>query len=183
MASVTSPAFPVVVHSVPVGATYSILLLLHVACAVVGFGALAVTGIQARRARRGPSGPEADAVRRYFRPGVNWAARLLYGVPLFGFALIAASRGAFTAGDGFVVAGLGLWAAAAVAAEVVVWPAERRIQEVVSSGWDAPGWASGEGEATGTARRFDLDCHRAAGAALVLSTVFLLAVVLMVAQP
>jgi hypothetical protein len=183
MASVPSRTLPLVVHPVPVDATYSILLLLHVACAVVGFGALAVTGIQARRARRGPAGPDADAVRRYFRPGVNWVARLLYGVPLFGFALISASRGAFAAGDGFVLAGLGLWSAATVVAEVVVWPGERRIQEVVSTGWDAGRGASPEGEPAATVRRFDLDCHRVAGAAVVLSAVFLVAVVLMVAQP
>lgn len=95
----------------------------------------AVTGIQARRARRGPTAAGSDGVRRYFRPGVNWAARALYGVPVFGFALISSSSGAFAAGDGFVVAGLGLWALAAVVAEAVVWPGERRIQEVVSTRW------------------------------------------------
>ena len=104
MAPVTSPAFPAVVHAVPKGAVYSILLLLHVACALVGFGALAMTGVQARRARRGPTGHGAEGVRRFFGPGVNWAARALYGVPVFGFALISTSDGAFSAGDGFVIA-------------------------------------------------------------------------------
>ncbi len=61
-------------------------------------------------------------MRRYFRPGVNWAGRALYGVPVFGFALVAASDGAFDAGDAFVAVGLVLWLVAAVLAEVVVWP-------------------------------------------------------------
>src|SRR5665213_1749835 len=79
MAAVTFPAAPAVVHSVPIGAGFSVLLLLHVACAIVGFGAVAVTGVEARRAGRPPTGPGADGVRRYFSPGVNWAARALYG--------------------------------------------------------------------------------------------------------
>ena len=50
------------------------------------------------------SAPLPEPVRRYFRPGVNWAGRALYGVPVFGFSLIATSNGAFSSGDGFVVA-------------------------------------------------------------------------------
>jgi hypothetical protein len=97
--------------------------------------------------------------------------RALYGVPVFGFALISSSRGAFAAGDGFVVAGLGLWALSAVAAEGVVWPAERRIQAVVTNRWEE----ADDG--------FGLVCRRVTVAALALSVVFLGAVVLMVAQP
>jgi uncharacterized membrane protein len=173
MAAVTFPAAPAVVHSVPVGAGFSVLLLLHVACAIVGFGAVAVTGVEARRARRGPTGPGADGVRRYFSPGVNWAARALYGVPVFGLGLVSASKGAFSTGDGFVVAGIGLWALATVVAEVVVWPGERRIQTTVSSGW----------ETAGSDGRFDLDCRRVSGAAVVLCGVFLAAFIVMIAQP
>jgi hypothetical protein len=178
MAAVISHAVPAAAHPVPTGAVYSILLLAHVACAVVGFGALAVTGIQARRARRGPAADGSAGVRRYFRPGVNWAARSLYGVPVFGFALISSSKGAFVAGDGFVVAGLGLWALSTVAAEVLVWPGERRIQAVVSTRWE-----TGPGETTGPDPRFEADCRRVAGTAVLLSCVFLIALVLMVAQP
>ncbi|MGA2521068.1 MAG: hypothetical protein ABSG81_09655, partial [Acidimicrobiales bacterium] len=72
----------------PTGPLYATLLILHVLCAVVGFGATVLTGVQAARARRGPSSATADGVRRYFRPGANWAGRALYGVPVFGFALI-----------------------------------------------------------------------------------------------
>jgi len=176
MAAVTSPAVPVVVHGVPTDALYSILLLCHVGCAVVGFGALVLTGVQARRAGRGPSGPGAEGVRRFFRPGVNWAARTLYGVPLFGFALIAASKGAFSANDGFVVIGLGLWVLATMAAEAVVWPGERRIQSVVST------WAGAVAE-SGSASSFAGDCRRVAWSAAGLSVIFVVAVVLMVARP
>jgi len=178
MAPVAFPALPTVVHAVPTGAAYTVLLLLHVACAVVGFGAVAVTGVQARRARRGPTAAGSDGVRRYFRPGVNWAARTLYGVPVFGFALLASSDGAFAVRDGFVIAGLVLWLAATAAAETVVWPGERRIQEEVSNHW-----GRGERQTTGVDGRFDLDCRRVASAAAILSAVFVAAFILMVAQP
>ena len=167
-----SGSSPATLHVVPSGALYSTLLMLHVLCALVGFGAVGITGIQAARVRRGPSAPGAAGVRRYFRPGVNWTGRVLYGVPVFGFCLLAASRGAFRAGDGFVVAGLLLWATAAVVAEVVVWPVERRIQQALSRRWEDQGDP-----------RLDRDCRRAAAGAALLGVVFVSATVLMIGKP
>jgi uncharacterized membrane protein len=161
------------VRTVPTGALYSILLILHVLCAVVGFGSMVVTGVQAARARRGPATPGAEAVRRYFRPGVNWAGRALYGVPVFGFGLIAASNGAFSSGDGFVVAGLVVWIVGALLAEAVVWPGERRIQVGLSRGW---------GEA-GTVPALDRDCRQVVAAAVVLAVLFVAATVFMIGKP
>ncbi len=173
MAAVKVPHPPMaLVHSIPTNAGYSVLLLLHVGSAVLGFGAIVVTGIQARWARQGPNGPRAAGVRRYFRPGVNWAARTLYLVPVFGFALLADSGGDFRAGDGFVTAGLLLWLVAALAAEAVVWPGERRIQAVISADWRGPGAADCE-----------RDCRRVFSASVVLGAVFLAAFVLMIARP
>ena len=157
----------------PTGALYSVLLVLHVAAAVVGFGALALTGAQAGRAARGPAQAGAEGVRRYFRPGVNWAGRALYAVPVLGFALVADSAGAFGAADRFVLAGLVLWLAAAAAAEMVVWPAEQRIQAIVTTRW------SDEGARPALVR----DCARVRTWAALLDVVFLAAVVVMVAKP
>lgn len=172
MATVTV-AVLLATRSIPTGVVYSVLLLLHVGCAVVGFAAVILTGVQASRARRGPHAPGADGTRRYFRPGVNWAARALYGVPVFGFALVSASGGDFAVNDGFVLAGLGLWALAAVVAEVVVWPAERRIQAVVADRWDT----------VDGARALARDSRLVSVAAVALVTVFVAAVALMVARP
>jgi uncharacterized membrane protein len=158
---------------VPTGVLYTSLLLLHVACAVVGFGAMVVTGAEAARVRRGPSAPGAEGVRRYFRPGVNWAGRALYGVPVFGFSLIGASQRAFRVSDGFVVAGLVLWLAATVVAEVVVWPGERRIQVEVAQGW-------GDDPAPSVLER---DCARVVAGAVMVLAVFLAATVIMVGKP
>ena len=161
------------VRPVPTGALYTILLMLHVLCALVGFGTVVVTGVQAARARRGPSAPGAAAVQRYFRPGVNWAGRALYGVPVFGFSLVAASNGAFSSGDGFVVVGLLVWIVATLMAEVMVWPAERRIQVELTDGWD-------EGRTT---RALDGDCRQVTAAAVVVALLFVLATVFMIGKP
>ena len=160
-------------RAVPTGALYSLLLLFHVLFAVIGFGSVGVTGLQASRARRGPSAPGADAVRRYFQPGVNWAGRALYAVPVLGFALIAASNRAFGAGDTFVVAGLVLWLVAVAVAEYVLWPAERRIQVEMAHRWD-------EGDPVGG---LDADCRRAVACAVTLGVIFVAATVLMVGKP
>jgi Predicted integral membrane protein (DUF2269) len=124
---------------VPTGALYTVLLMAHVASAVVGFAALGASAFFAACASAGPEGPRAEAVRRYFRPGVNWPGRALYAVPVLGFALVAASGGAFEVDDVFVLAGLGLWVAAIAVAEGVVWPAERRLQRMVAEDWEQPG--------------------------------------------
>ena len=161
------------VHTVPTGALYSILLVLHVAASIVGFGALATTGLQASRARRGPGQLGAESVRRFFRPGVNWVGRVVYAVPVLGFALVGDSRGAFSSGDAFVVLGFLLWAAAVVAAETVVWPAERRVQLVVTERW-------GDDAVRPTLER---DCTLLSAACAALVLVFVVAVVVMVGKP
>lgn len=173
VAAVAVAGFAALARPVPEGPGYSVLLVAHVTAAVVGFGALATTGLQAARARRGPGAPGAEGVRRYFEPGVNWPARVVYAVPVLGFALAADSNGAVMIGDGWVVAGLLLWLGAAVAAETVVWPGERRIQAIVSEQWDEPA----------TRAELDRTCRQVAAAAVVLVGVFVAAVVLMVAKP
>ena len=120
-------------------------------------------------------------MRRYFRPGVNWAGRALYGVPVFGVALLGASAGAFEAGDGFVVVGMALWLLAAVMAEAVVWPDERRVQAALPGLWARHPGADGAG-ADG-AGAFDRTCRRLALSAVVLAFVFVAAVVVMVGKP
>jgi hypothetical protein len=165
----------VVAPAAPHTAAYTLLLLAHVACAVIGFGSVVISAVFAAAVPAGPAGPRAEGVRRYFTPGVNWAGRALYGVPVFGFALLAASHGAFHGGDSFVVAGLVLWAIAAVVAEVAVWPAERRIQQVVSGQW--------ERALTDAPRVVGRDCRVVVGGAAVLLAVLVVATVLMVGKP
>jgi uncharacterized membrane protein len=163
---------------------FDLLLIGHVACALLGFGAVATSAVQATRLLRTGGREVASSFRRYFAPGVNWVGRLLYGVPVLGLALLADSSGRFGIDDGWVLAGLLLWLLAAVVAEGVVWPAERRIQEGLTGAGAETG--AGSGTETGAAAPAGLarrDCLVVAvgGAGLVL--LFVGATVVMVARP
>ena len=186
------------VHAQPQGPAFDIVLLLHVGCVVAGLATVVTSAATAARLRRllrvGRSIPEA--VARYFRPGVNWGGRLLYGIPIFGFALLAMSHGAYVLSDGWVVSGLAVFVVVAVLAEGVLWPAERRIQASVSSGSapaSAGSAASTSDSAPGDGSEAEPDVRgaptvlrdaelivRSAAVALVL---LLVGTVLMVAQP
>ncbi len=112
-------------------AAYDIVLLAHVLSALVGFGAVVVSGAFAVVLAR--SGPESEAVHRYYRPGVNWAGRVLFLVPVFGAILVLISKGAWSFSDRWVAIGLVLWVVVAFGAEMALWPAERKLQVAVGT--------------------------------------------------
>jgi uncharacterized membrane protein len=170
-------------HQPPDGAAFDIVLLAHVACVVVGFVTSATSAATATRVRRltAEGFPLPEPLRRYFRPGVNWAGRTVYGIPVFGAALIAMSQGAYALADAWILAGLALFVGLALVAEGVVWPAERRLQDLVAAaGSDdaGPDEASAEARAR-TAREATLMTRGAMVAMLLL----LAGTVLMIAQP
>jgi uncharacterized membrane protein len=111
-------------------AAYDVVLLAHVLVAVVGLGAVVVAGAYALVLRRSGSGPES--VRRYYRPGVNWAGRVLFLIPVLGVVLMALSHDDWSFADGWISIGLALWTVVAVVAEMALWPAERRLQVAVA---------------------------------------------------
>jgi hypothetical protein len=172
-------------HNQPSGAAYDVVLLLHVACVVVGIVTVATAAATARRLGRLAriAAPLPEPLRRYFRPGVNWAGRTIYGIPVFGFALLGMSQGAFAVTDGWVLSGLVIFATLALLAECVLWPAERRLQQAVA----AAGTSAAGSEAIppqphvfGTVTADAARMERAASGALVL---LVAATVLMIAQP
>jgi hypothetical protein len=122
-------------HQQPQGAAFDVVLLLHVGCVVAGFVTTVTAATTAGRLHRlvGAGSPLPEALRRYFRPGVNWAGRAVYGIPVFGFALVAMSQGAYAVADGWVLAGVVLFVALALVSEVVLWPAERRVRAALVS--------------------------------------------------
>jgi len=146
---------------------YDLVLLAHVLSALVGFGAVVVSGLFALAFQR--SSPPTEAARRYYRPGVNWAGRVIYLVPVLGAALIAMSQGDWSYSDHWVAIGLGLWGFAAVVAEVALWPAERRLQAVVADPTSATDSSS--------------ECLWVAFIAGLLLIVLVVASVVMVAKP
>jgi uncharacterized membrane protein len=162
----------------PDGAAFDIVLLLHVASVLAGLATTATNAATARRLRRhaGSSAPLPEALRRYFRPGVNWAGRTVYGIPVFGFALLAMSQGAYALGDGWVLAGLAIFVLVAVVAETAMWPAERRLQHALP----AVGTGSDRAPTAPTLRVDAATLERSASVVLVLLAV---GTVVMIAQP
>jgi hypothetical protein len=165
-------------HQQPQGAAFDVVLLLHVGCVVVGFVTTVTAGATAARLRRlvGAGSALPEALRRYFRPGVNWAGRTVYGIPVFGFALVGMSQGAYAVTDGWVLAGLILFIALALVAEAALWPAERRVQAALGIACGHGGPSSDAADVVAGAATM----ARAAGLVLVLLTA---GTVVMIAQP
>lgn len=106
---------------------YVALVVLHVLCAVVGFGSLAISGVYGFGSRR-PAGPEAvaEAGRYFASPGR--LELLVVPVPFLGAAALAVQpggRGVFQLWSGLAGA---VWLVAAVVLFGVVRPSERRMR-------------------------------------------------------
>ncbi|MGC8471456.1 MAG: hypothetical protein ACP5PM_04075 [Acidimicrobiales bacterium] len=121
----------------PTGPAFTVVLICHVASVLLALVA-AVTGIVAAALTLTAKEELTPWVRSYFSPGVNWAGRVLYLVPVFGAALLVMSGGAYQLGDTWVEVGLGLWASAVLLGESVLWPAERRVQRALAE-WAGQG--------------------------------------------
>jgi hypothetical protein len=157
--------------NISANAGYDIVLLAHVLTALIGLGAVMVAGGSALALSR--PGPPTEYLERYYRPGINWAGRVLFLVPVLGVVLIAMSQGQWSFSDSWVGIGLVLWALVALVAEMVLWPAERKLQAAV-------GDRSPEGDQEGDLRPA---CLRVAAVAAVLAVLLVVAMVVMVAKP
>jgi hypothetical protein len=162
---------------------FDLVLLAHVITAVVGLVAVVLAGVSALALRRAlaQGGPLPEALGRYYRPGVNWAGRVLFLVPVLGVALLVMSDGQWSFADTWVSAGMAVWFIVAMVAETVLWPAERRLQGVVAAAGGGEGGiaADAAGEPVDPARL----CLQAGVVGLALGVALVFAGVLMVAQP
>lgn len=137
----------------PTGPLFDVILLVHVACALLGLASVVVGAVFAARlrkvvAREGPAAPPAETgepggdggalapLRRYYAPRTNWMGRLLYVVPVTGVALVATSQGYASFADAWLLAGIGLWMTAILLGERVVWSGERQLHELLQRGPD-----------------------------------------------
>ncbi|HUA93905.1 MAG TPA: hypothetical protein VMB82_00075 [Acidimicrobiales bacterium] len=167
--------------AVPTGPGFDVVLLLHVVAAIVALGSVVASGVQSTRLLAAGDGEVPSGVTVYFAPGVNWVGRTLHAVPLLGLALVGLSHGAYGFEDGWIEWGIGLWVAAAVGAEAVLWPAERRVQAGLAASGD--GHDLGQVHAAGVRSETARSARTTAVAAGALTAVLVAAVVVMVAQP
>jgi uncharacterized membrane protein len=124
-----------------------------------------------------------EPLRRYFRPGVNWAGRTIYGIPVFGFALLGMSKGAYAITDAWVLIGLVLFVAVALLGECVLWPAERRLQHAVAAAGTPVAGPDAVPRSPDGSETVTTDAARMEQAASVVLVLLLVATVLMIAQP
>jgi hypothetical protein len=167
--------------SAPSGPAYTVVLICHVAAVLVGLVAVTASFVASLRLLAARDGEPPPSVRSYFSPGFNWAGRSLWLVPALGGALLGMSGGDYRIGDAWVLAGIGLWMAAIALGEVILWPAERRVQRAL-----APAPRTGDTSAdppaavgAATLRAARTVCASAAGIGGLLAA----AMVVMVAKP
>jgi hypothetical protein len=180
------------------GPSYDLLVGLHALSAVVGFGAVGVSGTYAARARSAAAPQVHDGLKRYFHPSTNWAERSLLLTPLLGAIVL-------WAGDSSAVSqtwpwiGLGCWVLAVGIATGLCWPAERKIQAwLADAPVDEEGPVPGEGPVAGLVRgegpvhgevpaaglvEFRDACRALQWGASATSLCFVVAVVAMIWQP
>lgn len=163
-------------------AAYDLVLLAHVLSALIGMVAVVAAGGFALTLRRAlqRGGPLPETVVRYYRPGTNWVGRVLFAVPAFGIALVAMSGGQWKWSDTWVTMGMGVWLVVAGLAEAVLWPGERRLQEVVTTGTAVVG---ADGTSGSSVDRSEAPCLVVAGVAAACAAAFVAVAVLMVAKP
>jgi hypothetical protein len=144
---------------------YDVLVALHVLSAVVGFGAVALSGVYGATARRADRPDSGEETARYFRsPGrAEW---LVLAVPFLGAAALGARPEGADFGAVWVISAAVIWLAAAALLLWVVRPAERGIRA-----------AAGRPDPTAAAGR------RLMWGSLASDALFVAALVLMVGQP
>ena len=135
----------------PRSALFDVFLIIHV---LVGLASLVVLGAmygalaglsKSSAGERWPAGPA-----RFFAPGHEIGGRVLYLIPVTGFALLGASHGDSSRHDSFVQIGLGMWVIAALVAEVWVFPATQRLRRLISANEVVPAddtWRRSVGQA------------------------------------
>lgn len=120
---------------------YDVVLIAHVGAGLIGFGSIAVTGLQAAEARRlAAGGPDvlgsgtgrALRLRQYFSPGPNRASQVIYLVPLLGLLLVGLSGRTGELAAGWLDGAGTLWVIAVGLAHAIVFPAERDLQAALA---------------------------------------------------
>jgi hypothetical protein len=119
---------------------YNILVLLHVICAVGGFGALIYRGWVLDLARKRGTAAAAGVIAVYGQVSQVGEA-LIYGLVVFGVAAIAVSGDHGLFGKPWVIAALAVFVAMLGVLHGLVRPAERRYRQAMLELAETPAMA------------------------------------------
>ena len=127
----------IVAASGPGTNVYQLFLFLHIASAIVGFGAVVLNGVYAAKARQRPA-PEAAAIMETNFQVSKIGEYAIYAVFVFGLVVaILGGRGdnaAVDFGDMWLGLSMGLYVVGIAISHAVMIPTHRRIVEVLKSG-------------------------------------------------
>src|SRR5688500_1892069 len=106
---------------------YNFFLFLHLTAVVVGFAGVLLHGLYGAQAKKRP-GPGGLAITEanYF-VGTAVAEKVIYLVPLFGFALIGLSDSAWSVSDLWIEASIVLYLVGLALARIVLVPTQARM--------------------------------------------------------
>jgi hypothetical protein len=109
---------------------YSVLVVIHVACALIGFGSLMLSGVYGFSHRRPQGAGAIEEARRYFSsPG--HLELLILPVPFLGVAALLVQPDGKGAAQLWDLVAAGVWVVAVIVVFGVARPAERRIREAL----------------------------------------------------
>ena len=91
------------------GNFYKLMLLLHIACAILGFGAMAFNGFYLARARRVGNGAQSRAALEVNNEVSRIAEILVYATFVFGILVVATSKSAWKMSNGWIGTAMGLY--------------------------------------------------------------------------
>lgn len=133
---------------------YQIVLLLHIAAAIVGFGGIIAHSAYNAKAFGGNAG-DARVLLGTTQTLTNMAHYAIYGVFLLGIALVALSDGGISFGDPWISASFVVWFAMVGLAHGMVKPAVRSLKEK-ADGMDAGARMADDSEVISLAKKLAL---------------------------
>jgi uncharacterized membrane protein len=111
---------------------YNVLLLLHIATVIVGFGGLALGGVYNRKAMK--SGSAAANISTVNFEVNKLCEYAVYLVPILGIGLLGASGGAYKFSQGWVSASFALYIVGIGIAHGLMIPSHRKLNAALASG-------------------------------------------------
>lgn len=110
---------------------YRIVLLLHILCAIVGFGAVILNGLYGREAKRRP-GPGGLAITEANYTVSSVGEYFIYAVFVFGFSLVLMSDKAWKFGQTWVWLAMTFYLVGIAVSHTLVWPNARKMKRLAA---------------------------------------------------
>lgn len=110
---------------------YKIVLLLHILCAIVGFGTVILNGLYGREAKRRP-GPGGLAIQEANLTVSHIAEYFIYAVFVFGFALVLMSDKAWKLSQTWIWLAMALYLVGIAVSHGVLFPNAKRMRDLAA---------------------------------------------------